>query len=129
MFIEHVAIRVKNIEKMRSFYQKYFNCISNEKYTNKAKQFESYFLVFENGARLELIKTPDTAEDFKKNTGQSPGFNHIAIRIGDKDSVDKLTEKIQKDGYTILEKPRETGDGYYESSILDPEHNRIEIIA
>ena len=31
------------------------------------------------------------------------------------------------DGYPVISGPRVTGDGYYESCILDPEGNRIEI--
>lgn len=46
MKIEHLAIGVQDLENAKSFYTHYFNMKSNEKYTNKAKQFSSYFLYF-----------------------------------------------------------------------------------
>jgi lactoylglutathione lyase len=55
------------------------------------------------------------------------GLSHIAISVGNKEIVDKLTERLRSDGFIIIGEPRITGDGYYESVILDPEGNRIEI--
>jgi len=128
MYIEHIAIWVKDIEIMKFFYEKYFNCYSNEKYHNQNKQFESYFLNFKNGARLELMKMPQIPENMNSYIEQYIGINHIAIKMISKEEVNKLTEKIKNDGYIIISEPRETGDGYFESCILDPENNRIEIV-
>lgn len=127
MQIEHIAIWVNGIEKMKSFYEKYFNCVSNDKYINHNKQFESYFLSFENDARIELMKMPSIPENALKD--QYTGFAHLAIKTNNKHTVDALTQHLKNDGYTIISEPRETGDGYYESCILDPENNRIEITA
>ena len=55
------------------------------------------------------------------------GIIHFAISVGSKAKVDHLTELLRKDDYLILGEPRTTGDGYYESVVLDPEGNRIEI--
>lgn len=46
---------------------------------------------------------------------------------GAEDKVDRLTKTLKKDGYPILDGPRRTGDGYYESVVADPDGNRIEI--
>lgn len=129
MFIDHIAIWVKDIEKMKLFYTEYFNCRSNEKYINNEKQFESYFLSFENGARLELMKMPQIPDNINNSIDQYIGIIHIAIKTGNKENVDKLTVQLQNDGYTVISEARETSDGYYESCILDPENNRIEIVA
>ena len=43
--------------------------------------------------------------------------------------MDRITEIIKNDGYEVISGPRTTGDGYYESCILDPEENQIEITA
>ncbi|WP_339835891.1 VOC family protein [uncultured Maribacter sp.] len=126
MKIEHIAIWVTDLEEMRSFYETYFNVVSGEKYYNPTKNFSSYFLSFTNGARLEIMHKTS----IKKATGTEvihTGFIHIAISIGTKQNVDLLTERIRKDGYTIAGEPRTTGDGYYESVILDPEGNQIEL--
>ncbi|HAO26646.1 MAG TPA: glyoxalase, partial [Chryseobacterium indologenes] len=52
-----------------------------------------------------------------------------AFSAGSKEKVDDLTNLLRQDGYTIAGEPRTTGDGYYESVILDPENNIIEIVA
>ena len=127
MKIEHIAVWVNDLEQMRSFYQKYFGAVSNTKYCNVAKGFSSYFLCFESGARIELMhseKIPASGDD---PIEQSRGLIHFAFSTGSKERVDELTETFRRDNYTILDGPRYTGDGYYESVVLDPEDNRIEI--
>lgn len=124
MRIEHIAIWVRDLEGMKEFYQKYFGCTSNEKYHNLVKGFESYFLTFESGARLEMMRRIDVVD---KNTHEIIGWAHIAISLGSKDLVDDLTSKLVLDGYKLVNGPRTTGDGYYESVIEDPEGNLIEL--
>ena len=125
MRIEHIAMYVNDLEKTREFFMKYFSAISNEGYYNKKTDFRSYFLSFEDGARLEIMKKPQMEDDekFLKRTG----YIHIAFSLGSKDAVDELTEKLKKDGYAIVSGPRTTGDGYYESCIVGIEGNQIEI--
>jgi lactoylglutathione lyase len=55
------------------------------------------------------------------------GYAHLAFSLGSKENVDELTARLNEAGYRVLSGPRTTGDGYYESVILDPEGNRIEI--
>jgi lactoylglutathione lyase len=57
------------------------------------------------------------------------GLTHLAISLGSETAVDELTKKLRSEGVTVLDGPRRTGDGYYESVVLDPEGNRIEITA
>lgn len=129
MKIEHIAVWVRDLEKIRTFYQKYFGAVSNEKYTNPVRNFESYFLSFENGCRLEIMTMPNIRENRSSYEFQQFGIIHFAFSAGSKQKVDELTETLRKDGYTIAGEPRTTGDGYYESVILDPENNIIEIVA
>jgi lactoylglutathione lyase len=127
MYIEHIAIWVNDLEKMKAFYCNYFNATAGEKYHNPLKQFNSYFLSFDNGARLELMQMPSvpvTKDDVYK---QFTGLIHFAVSLGSKEKVDELAAKFKKDGYELLDGPRYTGDGYYEAVVLDPEKNRIEI--
>lgn len=127
MKIEHIAIWVKDLEKSRMFYRKYFGAFSNEKYRNPVKNFESCFLSFENGCRLELMTRPDIQENENSFEAQKYGIIHLAFSTGSREKVDRLTEILRNDGYRIAGEPRTTGDGYYESVILDPEGNIIEI--
>ncbi len=127
MRIEHVAIWTHDLERLRRFYETYFDAKSNAKYTNPRKQFESYFMTFADGARLELMQRPDVPVSMNDIDQQFTGYIHLAFSIGSREAVDALTERLRADGYRILDGPRTTGDGYYESSALDPDGNRIEI--
>ncbi|WP_337041635.1 VOC family protein [Emticicia sp. 17c] len=129
MKIEHVAIWVKDLELMKGFYEKYFAGKANEKYRNDKKNFESYFISFESGARLELMQMPGITESSQGIAQQFMGLTHFAVSVGSKEQVDALTEIFRNDSFEIVGEPRWTGDGYYESVILDPEKNRIEITA
>lgn len=125
MKLEHLAIWVEDLEKMKAFYCRYFDMISGEKYHNPTKNFSSYFLSFASGARIELMHRPDIS----KSSGLNPylGYAHIAISTGSRENVLTMTETLRKDGYTVSGEPRTTGDGYFESVILDPEGNSIEL--
>ncbi len=127
MKIEHLAIWVKDIEKQKSFYEKYFSATAGKKYVNPQKNFQSYFLSFAEGPRLELMHRPDVPANANDVQLQHIGLIHFAVSVGSKERVDQLTAQLRQDGYEILDGPRTTGDGYYESVVLDPEGNRIEI--
>ena len=159
MKIEHVAIWVRDIDKVCEFYRKYFGGVVHPIYRNPAKQFTSRFITFDDGARLEIMHRPDicvernvgTVEMFHvkhaiasvamgcSHTGmtehervghevsQHLGFTHLSFSVGSKEEVDHLTQQMSSDGVFIVGQPRTTGDGYYESVVLDPEGNRIEI--
>ena len=125
MRIEHIAMYVKDLEAAKEFFIKYFNATSNEGYHNKTTDFRSYFLSFEDGARLEIMNRPQMVDD-EKNLNRS-GYIHIAFSLGSKAAVDALTERMKNDGYDVISGPRTTGDGYYESCIIGIEGNQIEI--
>jgi lactoylglutathione lyase len=127
MKIEHIAIWSRDIEKLKDFYIRYFGASATEKYFNPKKIFQSYFLSFDDGCRLELMQMPGIPDDLNNKYLQSTGIIHFAISVGSKETVDTVTELLQRDGFEIAGEPRTTGDGYYESVIFDPEGNRIEI--
>ena len=129
MKIEHIGLWVQDLERMRSFYLKYFDTSSGEKYVNPKTQFQAYFILFGEGkTRLELMTRPDIMPDVRMR-GFNMGFAHFAISVGGKDQVNELTERFRKDHFNIFSEPRTTGDGYYESVIQDPEGNLLEISA
>jgi len=112
---------------MKAFYEKYFNALASEIYINPAKGFSSYFLSFDSGARLEIMEMSSVPESNDSPYDQSTGYIHLAFSVGSEAEVDAVTARLGKDGFEILDGPRRTGDGCYESVILDPEQNRIEI--
>ena len=125
MRIEHIAMYVHDLEGARNFFVKYFGAVSNDGYHNKTTDFRSYFLTFEDGARLELMHKPRLC-DVEKAVNRT-GYIHLAFSVGSKERVDELTARLKEDGYSVLSGPRTTGDGYYESCILAFEGNQIEI--
>lgn len=125
MKIEHIALYVNDLEGARDFFVKYFDAVSNEGYHNAKTDFRSYFLRFSDGSRLEIMTKPDLSDS--GDLLNRFGYAHIAFSTGSKDAVDKLTARIHADGYPVLNGPRTTGDGYYESCILGFEGNVIEI--
>jgi lactoylglutathione lyase len=127
MHIEHLAIWTKNLERLKTFYETYFQATAGEKYVNPQRRFESYFLTFASGARLELMSMPGIPDSPNDALAQSMGLIHLAFSVGSKEHVDELTARLQADGYPVLDGPRHTGDGYYESCVLDPDYNRVEI--
>lgn len=127
MNIEHIAIWTSDIERLKLFYTECFGCTSGSKYINSSKSFESYFLMFDSGCRLEIMQMPSIPLNLNNSFSQYLGLIHFAVSVGSKENVDKLTARLRRDGYEIVGEPRVTGDGYYESCILDPDGNRIEI--
>lgn len=125
MRIEHIAMYVNDLEAARDFFVRYFNATANDGYHNKTTDFRSYFISFDDGARLEIMKKP-VMEDGEKALNRT-GYIHIAFSVGSKEAVDDLTRRLKVDGYEVISGPRTTGDGYYESCIVGIEGNQIEI--
>lgn len=133
MKIEHIAMYVSDLEATRNFFMTYFSATCNEKYHNPKTGLQTYFLSFPEGGRLEIMTRPNLSVD--NGSERDPlqgfvyrtGFTHMAFALGSKDAVDKLTQRLKSDGYTVLDGPRTTGDGYYESVVEGPEGNLLEL--
>ena len=125
MKIEHIAMYVNDLEQTKDFFVRFFGAASNDGYHNKTTGFRSYFLTFEDGARLEIMNKPDVKNVEKHLT--STGYIHIAFSVGSREKVDQITGQLKEAGYRVISGPRVTGDGYYESCILDLEGNQVEI--
>lgn len=125
MKIDHIAMYVNDLEGTRKFFEQYMGAMSNNLYYNETTGFKSYFLSFEDGARLEIMNRPDMDDAGKPL--QRTGLIHIAFSVGSRGKVDLLTAQMKEDGYEIISGPRTTGDGYYESCVVAIEGNQIEI--
>ena len=125
MKIEHIALYANDLEGARKFFMKYLGAQSNDGYHNPRTNFRSYFLSFDDGARLEIMNKPEMT-DLPKDLVRT-GYAHIAFSVGSKEKVDALTAQLKSDGSEIVSGPRTTGDGYYESCIVAIEGNQIEI--
>ncbi len=127
MQIDHIAIWTNDLDSLKDFYLKFFDCKVSNRYDNNEKRFSSYFLSFAGcDTRIELMQRPDIADSINNDR---IGLAHFAIGIGAKEQVDNLTNKLERAGITISSYPRTTGDGYYESVICDPDNNKVELTA
>ena len=127
MILEHVAIWTSQLEILKDFYVRYFNAVPGQKYINPHKKFESYFLQFESGARLELMSGADIPNNLNDPIQQYLGIIHLAFGAETMLEVDQKAKEMSANGFPILSGPRKTGDGYYEFETLDPDNNRIEV--
>ena len=101
MKINHVAIYVKDLEKTRELYEKYFEARANEKYHTKNTGWQTYFLTFpDSEARLEIMSRPELLE--RNDKIMNEGFIHLAFGVGNKENVDKLTKRLINDGFRCL---------------------------
>lgn len=129
MRIDHIAIWTHNLEGLRNFYMHYFDASSNQAYHNHTKEFRSYFLSFGGDCRIELMEMPRIPTSKNNPIKQFTGLIHFAVKLGSKKKVNDLTEKLRQDGFKTFGEPRTTGDNFYESVFLDPDGNRVEIMA
>lgn len=126
MHLTHIAIWTNDLERLRDFYIRYFGGKSNEKYINPKKGFASYFVSFERGPSLEIMQRRDVTEVYEL---EHIGLAHLAFHADNPKQVDRMIERFRADGYTIAGETRLSGDGYYEGVVLDPDDNRVEIVA
>lgn len=127
MHIEHLAIWTNKLERLKDFYETYFQAKVGNQYHNPTRQFESYFLSFSTGARLELMYKPGILDTRIDSDRQFNGYAHFSFATGSEQGVDELTNRLQRDGFQVMAAPRLTGDGFYEAVVLDPDGNRVEI--
>lgn len=125
MRIEHIALYVDELEAARDFFVSFLGGRANDGYHNKNTGFRSYFISFDDGARLEIMNKPEMT-DIEKPLNRT-GYIHIAFSVGSRERVNKLTEELRSAGYEVVSGPRTTGDGYYESCVVAFEGNQIEI--
>lgn len=127
MMIEHAALYTSDLERARAFYETYFDGAAGKLYHNPETGLQTYFISFADGARLELMTRPELEEGERSRFWT--GWSHLAFKAGTRENVDALTERLRADGYEVTSGPRVTGDGYYESCVLDPDGNTVEIMA
>jgi lactoylglutathione lyase len=127
--LAHVAMWTDDLDRLAAFYIKYFGASEGSRYGNPAKGFESVFLSFDDGARLEIMRTTRLPLAPGEPGAERAGLAHLALSVGSVERVDELTRAMAGDGHVVVDGPRRTGDGYYESVVLDPDGTRVEITA
>lgn len=129
MRIDHVALWTRDLERCVEFYVKYFGAEAGARYENAAKGFASRILRFGDGARMEVMTTTRLAPVGLEAGVERMGLTHLAFAVETERAVDELTARLREDGFAVVDGPRRTGDGCYESVVLDPDGNRVEVTA
>jgi lactoylglutathione lyase len=129
MRLEHLALWTPRLETLREFYVRHFGCVAGPLYESRTRPFRSYFLTFPGGGRLELMEQPGLEAAPARAAPDRTGLAHLALTVGDEEAVRTTTERLRAAGVRVLGEPRRTGDGYYESVVVDPDGNRIELTA
>jgi lactoylglutathione lyase len=128
MILEHVAIWTADLEVLKAYYERYFGGKASDKYSNKSTGFQSYFISFTSGARLELMCQPGIPVNQNDVVNrQHLGIIHLAFGVATMEEVDEKARQLSEAGFPVLRGPRRTGDGYYEFETLDPDNNRLEV--
>jgi lactoylglutathione lyase len=127
MILHHIALWTPDLERMRTYYEKYFGAVAGQKYTNPIKQVETCFLSFDGETRIEIMHRQTLAIHRTPANHVESGYAHVSFAMGSREKVDLAAARFKADGHTILDGPRLTGDGYYEFTTLDPDGNRVEI--
>jgi lactoylglutathione lyase len=128
MFLDHVAIWTNRLDELKDFYVKHFGASVNTKYLNRETKFESYFLTFDSGSRLEIMKKPGIPDNLNDPIEkQHLGIIHLDFGVETMAQVDEKCKELANEGFRIIRGPRKTGDGYYEFETHDPDNNRIEV--
>lgn len=127
--IEHVALWTRDVARLADFYCSYFGGVAGPEYRNPAKGFVSRFVRFADGARLEIMSTTQKSPVPVAAGAERFGLTHLAFSVGSEAAVEALCARLVRDGFEVLDGPRRTGDGYYESVVLDPDGNRLEVTA
>ena len=125
MRLHHTAIFVSDLERSKAFFMRYFGASSNEMYHNPRTGLKTYILSFEGDAQLEIMYRPDIV--YAEKAATQSGYIHMSFSVGSKEKVNSLTEELRADNYRVASEPRTTGDGFYESCVMDSEGNLIEI--
>jgi lactoylglutathione lyase len=128
MKIDYIAIWIENLELLKDYYVTYLDGIPGEKYTNINRQFQSYFIAFTSGTRLEIMTMPNIPDNVNDTINrQHKGIIHLAFGVDSIMEVDEKARQLKSNGFKILNGPRKTGDGYYGFETLEPDNNRLEV--
>ncbi|MGI6110407.1 MAG: VOC family protein [Eubacteriaceae bacterium] len=126
MRIDHISMFATRPEEVKAFYVKYFGATPSKEFIDTESGLPSYYLTFDDGSRVEILNRPEITRMAKNHIDL--GYIRVSYMLDSREEVDKLANRLQSDGYAIIQQPKETPDGFYDCVVLDPDDNQIVIM-
>lgn len=99
MKIVNVGIYVKDIERVKAFFEHYFDAKTDAVLNDEDNGYYSYILSLGEGALIELMNKPSIADEPKDPN--RTGLAHININVGSRERLDEITAAFKKENYVI----------------------------
>jgi HAD superfamily hydrolase (TIGR01509 family) len=125
MKLHHVGIEVKDLYAIELFYRKALGFTVRYRYVSRNTPGLRTVFLEREGLQLELLERP-RGDDFVARRAHAP--DHLSLDVADVDAEHARLAALDLPG-AALSPPRNTGDGFRELTLRDPEGNVVEISA
>lgn len=125
MKLHHIGIEVKDLYAIELFYRKALGFTVRYRYVSRNTPGLRTVFLEREGLQLELLER-SRGEDFLERRAHAP--DHLSLEVADVDAEHARLAALDLAG-AALQPPRNTGDGFRELTLRDPEGNVIEISA
>jgi len=122
MKLHHIAFWTRNIDSLVEFYIKHFE--GEVLFRHESGDFQSVFIKICSSITIEIMTRTNINDGIFE---ERVGYSHFSIEVDSKDQVNKLTDYFIENNIPLGKIKEKYDDGFYESSVLDPDGNIIEI--
>jgi HAD superfamily hydrolase (TIGR01509 family) len=123
MRLDHVGIEVGDLYAVELFYRKVLGFSPSYRYVSRNTPGLRTVFLERDGVSLELLERPRDP-GFLERRAAAP--DHLSLQV---DDLDAEWARISALGLPGAAPPRDTGDGYREATVRDPEGNLVELSA
>ena len=122
MRLHHVAFWTRRIDVLEDFYARHLG--GKVLFRHAIGNFRCTFMSLDDSVKIELMSRTELGDP---DLTERIGYSHLSLEVDSKARVDQLTETFRAAGIPIEKDKEQYDDGFYESSIRDPDGNVIEI--
>lgn len=119
--IDHLSVRVSDIERSRAFYGRLFEFLGFEVLEDYGDQ-----IGWTNGKTRYWIGQADAEGRGRRHRIGDVGFHHYAFELRSRAAVDDLQAFLEREGATIVDPAGEYYPDYYAVFFLDPDGLKLE---
>ncbi|MBN1499819.1 MAG: VOC family protein [Spirochaetes bacterium] len=122
MKLHHTAFWTGDLERLENFYIKYFG--GKVLFRHSINDFKCTFMEIAGSFKIEIMTRTDISGHA---ADERIGYSHLSIEVESREKVNELTDFFMKENVKILKNREQYDDGFYESSVCDPDGNIIEL--